>query len=79
MAIGLREARSPGEFDRYRLGLHHLCLTAPTREAVDERTAWAAAHGGEVESAPQEWPYAKGYYAAFVHDPDGLKLEIVCH
>jgi catechol 2,3-dioxygenase-like lactoylglutathione lyase family enzyme len=78
-AIGLRAAQSPGEFDRYSLGLHHLCVSAETREQVDERAAWAAANGATIESTPQEWPYSEGYYAAFLHDPDGLKLEIVSH
>jgi catechol 2,3-dioxygenase-like lactoylglutathione lyase family enzyme len=76
--IGLREARTAlGEVDRYAVGLHHLCLTASSREQVDERAAWAAASGAEMESEPAEYDYLPGYYAAFFHDPDGLKLEIV--
>jgi catechol 2,3-dioxygenase-like lactoylglutathione lyase family enzyme len=78
-AIGLREATSPGEFDRYRLGLHHLCLGAESRAQVDERHDWARANGAEIESEPQEWPYSEGYYAVFLRDPDGIKLEIVSH
>ena len=31
----------------------------------------------EIESAPQEYTYAPGYYATFFYDPDGLKLEVV--
>jgi hypothetical protein len=30
-----------------------------------------------VESGPEEYGYAPGYYALFLHDPDGIKLEIV--
>jgi glyoxylase I family protein len=78
-AVGLREARTPGEHDRYRLGLHHLCLRVSSREQVDERHAWAAANGATIESAPQEWPYSATYYAVFLRDPDGLKLELVHH
>jgi glyoxylase I family protein len=78
-AIGLREARSPGAFDRYAAGLHHLCVTAGSREQVDERAAWARGRGAEIESEPREYDYSPGYYALFLHDPDGIKLEIVCH
>ena len=44
---------------------------------MDERIAWAKAQGLEIENEPQEWPYVRGYYAGFLHDPDGIKLEVV--
>ena len=77
--FSLREAQSPtaGPYDRYSVGLHHLAFEAASREAVDERLAWAAAQGLEIENEPQEWPYVPGYYAGFFHDPDGMKLEVV--
>jgi glyoxylase I family protein len=75
--IGLREAQSDGVFDRYRVGLHHLCLEAYSRAVVDERAEWAVSVGAEIESEPQEYGYVPGYYAVFFYDPDGLKLEIV--
>ena len=31
----------------------------------------------EIESGPREYDYTPGYYAVFLHDPDGIKLEIV--
>ena len=77
-AIGLREAQSEsGPYDRYRVGLHHVAFEADSRAQVDERAAWARAHGAEIESEPQEYAYLPGYYAVFFYDPDGLKLEIV--
>jgi catechol 2,3-dioxygenase-like lactoylglutathione lyase family enzyme len=76
-AIGLREAQSDGAFDRYATGLHHLCLAAASREQVDERFAWARDNGATIESEPREYDYMPGYYAVFLHDPDGIKLEIV--
>jgi glyoxylase I family protein len=77
-AIGLREAQSESEpYDRYRVGLHHVAFEADSRAQVDERAAWARAHGAEIESEPQEYTYLPGYYAVFFYDPDGLKLEIV--
>jgi glyoxylase I family protein len=76
--VSLRQAQSPSTpYDRYALGLHHLAFSAESRELVDERLAWAAEVGLEIENEPQEWPYIPGYYAGFFHDPDGLKLEIV--
>jgi catechol 2,3-dioxygenase-like lactoylglutathione lyase family enzyme len=64
-------------YDRYAVGVHHIAFAAPSREAVDERARWAADHGAEIESAPQEYDYRPGYYAFFLYDPDGIKLEIV--
>jgi catechol 2,3-dioxygenase-like lactoylglutathione lyase family enzyme len=76
-AIGLREARTEGGFDRYRVGLHHLAFEASSRGAVDERAEWLRTQGIEIESEPEEYAYVPGYYAVFFYDPDGLKLEIV--
>ncbi len=77
-AIGLREAQSESqEYDRYRIGLHHLAFEAESRAEIDERAAWLATQDVEIESEPQEYTYIPGYYAVFFYDPDGLKLEIV--
>lgn len=59
----------------------HLALTAPARAAVDAFHATALAMGARDEGAPGLRPqYGPGpYYAAFVRDPDGHKLEAVCH
>ena len=78
-SLSLREAQTETDtpYDRYSLGLHHLAFEASSREAVDERLAWARTQGLHIENEPQEWPYSKGYYAGFFHDPDGMKLEVV--
>jgi glyoxylase I family protein len=76
-AIGVREAQTEGEFDRYATGLHHLAFTAASREQVEERTAWLRSAGATLESEPREYDYIPGYYAVFFYDPDGIKLEIV--
>jgi glyoxylase I family protein len=78
-ALGLREhqpAEPQAAYDRYAIGLHHICLNAPTREAVDERAGWLAENKAEIESPPREYDYAPGYYAVFFYDPDGIKLEL---
>ena len=78
-SIGLREAQTRGfeHYDRYRIGLHHLCFEAFSRADVEERAEWLRAQGAEIESGPEEYGYQPGYYAVFFYDPDGLKLEIV--
>ena len=75
--VGLREAQTPGEHDRYRLGVHHVAFEAPSRFEVDERADWLRVRGVPVESGPEEYSYIPGYYAVFFYDPDGIKLEIV--
>ena len=76
-AVGLREAQTQGDHDRYRTGLHHLAFEAYSRGLVDERYAWLVERGAEIESEPQEYTYIPGYYAVFFYDPDGIKLEIL--
>jgi catechol 2,3-dioxygenase-like lactoylglutathione lyase family enzyme len=79
-AIGLRERRSEGgagTADRYAIGLHHLAFSALAREVVDEIARIARDRGAETEGEPREYDYTPGYYAVFVHDPDGIKLEFV--
>lgn len=79
-SIGIRERQSeanPVPYDRYGVGLHHLCLEVESRKVVDERSAWLRARGATIESGPREYGYIPGYYAVFFYDPDGLKLELV--
>lgn len=79
-ALGLREKQSdahPVPFERYAVGLHHICFDAPSREVVDERAEWLSDHGAEIESGPGEYDYTPGYYAVFFCDPDGIKLELL--
>ena len=77
VALGLRESQTDGDHDRYRVGIHHVAFEAWSRGLVDERAAWLAERGAEIESEPQEYGYSPGYYAVFFYDPDGIKLEIV--
>ena len=54
----------------------HLAFVAPSREAVDRFHAAALAFGGIDQGPPGLRPhYGPDYYAAFVLDPDGYKLE----
>ena len=76
-SVGIRQAQSLGGIDRYRVGLHHIALAAPSRAIVDERNDWLVSTGAEIETPPREYGYIPGYYAVFFYDPDGIKLEIV--
>ena len=54
----------------------HLAFVAPTAEAVSAFHAAALVHGGTDAGVPGPRPrYGDGYFAAFVRDPDGHKLE----
>ena len=49
-SLGIREAQSAGEHDRYALGLHHLAFEASSKELVDERYRWARDRGLAIEN-----------------------------
>jgi catechol 2,3-dioxygenase-like lactoylglutathione lyase family enzyme len=57
----------------------HVALAAPSRQAVQAFHAAALAAGGRDNGAPGLRPdYGTHYYAAFVIDPEGHRLEAVC-
>ena len=54
----------------------HLCFAAPSRAGVDAFHAAALKAGGADNGAPGiRADYGPDYYAAFVIDPDGYRLE----
>ncbi len=58
----------------------HVAFLAKSRAAVDAFHAAALAHGGSDEGPPGLRPhYHPNYYGAYVRDPDGNKLQAVCH
>jgi catechol 2,3-dioxygenase-like lactoylglutathione lyase family enzyme len=57
----------------------HFCFSAPTRKSVDAFHAAALKAGGRDNGAPGiRADYDPNYYAAFVVDPDGYRLEAYC-
>ena len=59
-------------------GYGHLALAARGRAAVVGAHRAALASGGRDEGAPGPRPqYGPLYYAAYVRDPDGLRVEFV--
>lgn len=72
----LRPARSQAPHDPYAAGLHHFCLRVDTSADVDDVARDLAASGIAV-TAPRLYPeYAPDYYAIFLDDPDGIRLEV---
>jgi catechol 2,3-dioxygenase-like lactoylglutathione lyase family enzyme len=56
----------------------HLALTASGKAAVDAAHAAGLAHGGDCEGPPGRRPqYGPRCYAAYLRDPDGLRVEVV--
>ena len=56
----------------------HICLRAPDTAAVDAFHAAALKAGGVSDGEPGLRPhYYEGYYAAFIRDPDGNRIEAV--
>ena len=57
----------------------HFCLVAPDRAAVDAFHAAALKAGGKDNGKPGvRADYGPKYYAAFVIDPDGYRIEAYC-
>ena len=58
----------------------HLAFAAENRQQVDAFYRAALEAGGKDNGAPGLRPhYHANYYAAFVIDPDGHNIEVVCH
>ena len=73
--IGAAERPVPADKDS---GLH-FCFDAPTRKSVDAFHKAALAAGGRDNGKPGlRADYGDNYYAAFVVDPDGYRLEAYC-
>ncbi len=57
-----------------------VAFEAATRSAVDKFYAAALAAGGKDEGPPGlRGHYHPNYYGAYVRDPDGNKICVVCH
>lgn len=78
-ALGI-ERCVPGKegeaFDQGRVGLHHICFRARSREDVDALTGKVRELGAHIVRGPEESTWAPGYYSVLFEDPDGIRLEI---
>jgi len=78
-AIGIERAAPEfaGErFQQQRVGLHHLCLRARSRDDVDRTAALARDLGATIIRGPEESNWAPGYYSVLFEDPDGIRFEV---
>jgi catechol 2,3-dioxygenase-like lactoylglutathione lyase family enzyme len=78
-AIGVEPCAAEYQNERFvqqRVGLHHLCLRARSREDVDRCAAAVKEIGGTVVRGPEEGTWAPGYYSVLFEDPDGIRLEM---
>jgi catechol 2,3-dioxygenase-like lactoylglutathione lyase family enzyme len=63
-------------FDQRRIGLHHICFRARSREDVDALYAFLRERDVKIVRAPEEGTWAPGYYSLLFEDPEGIRLEV---
>jgi catechol 2,3-dioxygenase-like lactoylglutathione lyase family enzyme len=77
VALWVSEAEHPVPADM-KSGLH-FCFTAPSRASVDQFHTAALSAGARDNGKPGlRGDYGPRYYAAFVIDPDGYRIEAHC-
>ena len=89
-AIGFGERNRPNDDSHTYLSVfespqaapdtrRHWCFRAASKAQVDAFHAAGVAAGGKSAGAPGLRDYHAGYYAAFLLDPEGNKIEAVFH
>ena len=78
-AIGIRtpSPENAGKrFDQGAPGLHHACFRMRSRAGVDRIYDFLKDRDDiHIVHAPQEEPWAPGYYSILFEDPDGIRIE----
>ena len=74
-SIGIRPADG-GEYRYYDVGIEHLAVFVDSREEVDETYRRCVEMGANIHHPPEEDSDEPGYWAMFVFDLDGIRLEI---
>lgn len=80
-ALGVQrcdEAHRGEKFVQMRVGLHHFCFRARSRDDIDKAAEFLRGIGAAIVRGPQEGDWAPGYYYVLFEDPDGIRGEI-CH
>jgi catechol 2,3-dioxygenase-like lactoylglutathione lyase family enzyme len=78
-AIGIEPCDPAYQNERFvqqRVGLHHLCLRARSREDVDRCAELLRSMNATIIHVPAEGTWAPGYYSVLFEDPDGIRLEV---
>lgn len=72
--LSVRQGPRPEDSPR-----RHWCFKAGSRSAVDAFWQAGLDNGGTDNGAPGVREYHPSYYAAFLFDPEGNRIEAVCH
>lgn len=75
--LGLRKADG-GEHHYFDVGIEHLAFTVDGPSEVDDAYQRCLSMDARIHCPPEEESDLPGYYAFFVFDPDGIRIE-VCH
>jgi len=78
-AVGIQPCEPEYADERFvqgRVGLHHICLRARSREDVDKVAALLMEMDAHIVSPAQEGDWAPGYYYVLCEDPDGIRIEV---
>ena len=73
--MGIRPADG-GKFKYYDVGMEHLAFLVDTKEEVDEAHERCVKMGGKVHHPPEYDNDIEGYYATFIFDPNGFRIEV---
>jgi catechol 2,3-dioxygenase-like lactoylglutathione lyase family enzyme len=73
--LGLRPADG-GAHRYYDVGIEHLAFEVDSRDEVDAAHGRCVADGVRIHFPPEEDRDVDGYYALFVFDPDGMRIEV---
>ncbi len=68
-------AHADTRFVQRRVGLHHFCFRARSREDVDGIYEFVKGLGAKIVHPPEEGTFASGYYSVLFEDPDGIRIE----
>ena len=80
-ALGIQrcdEAHRGEGFVQSRVGLHHFCFRARSRDDIDRAAQFLREMGATIVRGPQTGEWAPGYYYVLFEDPDRIRVEI-CH
>ena len=78
-ALGIQPCAPEYAGERFvqgRVGLHHVCFRARSRDDVDQAAALLREMGAHMVSPAKEGAWAPGYYYVLCEDPDGIRVEV---
>ncbi len=78
-ALGIQPCSPEYAAERFiqsRVGLHHICFRARSREDVDHVESLLIKMDAKIVNRAQEGKWAPGYYYVLFEDPDGIRVEI---